>query len=89
MSKLVSEVAFASDIIEPQGTSIMCLEYKSTEILFDPEMGEQVCGKCGIVLAEKLESLEDGLDKTLGAMQNFSNTGLPSSLMHFDKLASR
>jgi hypothetical protein len=44
MSKLVSEVAFASDIIEPQGTSIMCLEYKSTEILFDPEMGEQVVG---------------------------------------------
>jgi ribosomal protein S27E len=54
MSKLVSEVAFSSSINEPQATSIMCLECKSTEILFDPEMGEQVCGKCGIVLAEKL-----------------------------------
>ena len=85
MSKLVSEVAFSSSIIEPQGTSIMCLECKSTEILFDPEMGEQVCGKCGIVLAEKLESLEDGVDNTLGIVQNFSNTGLPSSLAHFDK----
>ena len=60
MSKLVSEVAFASGIIEPQGTSIMCLECKSTEILFDPEMGEQVCVQCGIVLAEKLEYLENG-----------------------------
>ena len=76
MSKLVSEAVFTSGIIEPQGTSIMCLECKSTEILFDPEMGKQVCGKCGIVLAEKLESLEDGLDNTLGTVQNFSNTRL-------------
>ena len=85
MSKMVSEVAFSSSIIEPQGISIMCLGCKSTEILFNPEMGEQVCRKCGIVLAEKLESLEDGVDNTLGIVQNFSNTGLPSSLAHFDK----
>ena len=63
----------------------MCLECKSTEILFDPEMGELVCRKCGIVLAEKLECLEDGVDNTLGIVQNFSNTGMPSSLAHFDK----
>ena len=85
MIKMVSEVAFSSSIIEPQGTSIMCLGCKSREILFDPAMGEQVCGKCGIVFAEKLESLEDGLDNTLGTVQNFSNSGLPSSLTHFDK----
>lgn len=85
MSKLVSEAAFSSNIIEPHGTSIMCLECKSTEVLFDREMGELVCRKCGIVLVEKLESLEDALDNTLGAVQNFSNTGLPSSLAHFDK----
>jgi len=85
MGKLVSEAAFSSNIIEPHGTSIMCLECKSTEVLFDREMGELVCRKCGIVLVEKLECLEDALDNTLGAVQNFSNTGLPSSLAHFDK----
>ena len=32
-----------------------------------------------------VECLEDGLDNTLGIVQNFSNTGMPSSLAHFDK----
>jgi transcription initiation factor TFIIB len=85
MSKLVSEAPFSSSIIEQQGTSIMCPECKSTEILFDPEMGEQVCGRCGIVLAEKLESFDDGLNNMPGTVQNSSSTGLPYSLTLFDK----
>jgi ribosomal protein S27E len=55
MSKLVSELALSTTYVKPKGTGIMaCIECKSTDILFDPGMGEQVCAGCGVILAERL-----------------------------------
>ena len=46
-----------------------CIECKSTNILFDPGMGEQVCAGCGVILAERLESLEEGKVNTFDKVQ--------------------
>ena len=55
---------------------------------FDPGMGEQVCAGCGVILAERLESLEEGKFNTFDKVQNFSNIGLPSSLTQSDSLST-
>ena len=62
MSKLVSELALVydglSNLKEPVSWHVLSVIVQS--ILFDPGMGEQVCAGCGVILAEKLESLEEG-----------------------------
>ena len=89
MSKLVSELASSTTNDKPKGTGIMaCIECKSTDILFDPGMGEQVCAGCGVILAERLESLEEGKVNTFDKVQNFSNIGIPSSLTQSDSLST-
>lgn len=89
MSKLVSELASSTTNVKPKGTGIMaCIECNSTDILFDPGMGEQVCAGCGVILAERLESFEEGKFNTFDKVQNFSNIGLPSSLTQSDSLST-
>ena len=89
MSKLVSELASSTTNVKRNGTGIMtCVECKSTDILFDLGMGEQVCAGCGVILAERLESLEEGIVNTFDKVQNFSNLGMPSSMTQFDSLST-
>jgi transcription initiation factor TFIIIB Brf1 subunit/transcription initiation factor TFIIB len=53
----------------------------SGQLICDPDSGEEVCGRCGIVARENLELAAERRAFTLDEMDKRHRTGEPASLM--------
>lgn len=75
---------FFQTMNEDQRNILSCYQCQDTNIMFDPEKGEMVCQNCGIVLAEKLETIENEINPKIG-LSKTEHIGMPSSLAQVDQ----
>jgi transcription initiation factor TFIIB len=65
---------------------IGCPECGSTGLILDPEMGEYVCGHCGLVIEENLPSHEpEWRAFTTQERDSKARAGTPTNYSHYDK----